>query len=61
MPYFGQELFEQAQERGPLTDAKYRAARWRRRRLNTRAQGIDAVINAHHLDALVAPTKGRRG
>jgi amidase len=57
MPYFGQELFEQAQERGPLTDAKYVRA-LAKARLNTRARGIDAVMDAHHLDALLAPTNG---
>lgn len=55
--YFGQELFTQAMERGPLTSAKYRAAR-RRARLATRAQGIDAVVAKHKLDALVCPTTG---
>jgi amidase len=57
MPYFGQELFEQAERRGPLTDRVYRNA-LARGRLHTRAQGIDAVMTAHHLDALVAPTSG---
>ena len=57
MPYFGQELFEQAQARGPLTDRKYVRA-LAKARLNTRAMGIDAIMNAHHLDALVAPTNG---
>src|SRR5665213_2500912 len=57
MPYFGQELFEQAQERGPLTDAKYLRA-LAKAKMNTRARGIDAVMDAHKLDALVAPTNG---
>jgi amidase len=57
MPYFGQELFEQAQERGPLTDAKYVRA-LAKARMNTRARGIDAVMDAHRLDALLAPTNG---
>ena len=57
MPYFGQEIFEQAQKRGPLTDAKYLAA-LAKARLNTRAKGIDAIMDAHKLDALVAPTGG---
>jgi len=57
MPYFRQELFEQAQKRGPLTDAKYTKA-LAKSRLNTRARGIDAIMNAHKLDALVAPTNG---
>jgi len=57
MPYFRQELFEQAQKRGPLTDAKYTKA-LAKSRLNTRARWIDAIMNAHKLDALVAPTNG---
>jgi len=57
MPYFGQELFEQAQKKGPLTDAKYKAARAKCIRL-ARTEGIDAVMTKHRLDALVAPTQG---
>jgi amidase len=57
MPYFGQELFEQAQKRGPLTDAKYVRA-LAKSQTNTRARGIDAIMTAHKLDALVAPTNG---
>ena len=57
MPYFGQEIFEMAQKKGPLTDAKYAAARGRCVRLS-RTQGIDAVMARHRLDALVAPTQG---
>ena len=33
MPFFGQEIFEQAQAKGPLTDAAYLKARARSRRL----------------------------
>jgi amidase len=57
MPYFGQEILEQAQKRGALTDAKYTSA-LAKARLNTRAKGIDAIMDAHKLDALVAPTNG---
>ncbi|HEV8693683.1 MAG TPA: amidase [Lysobacter sp.] len=57
MPFFGQELFEQAQERSPLSDAAYRAARNKSERL-TGAQGIDAVMKRHKLDALIAPALG---
>jgi amidase len=57
MPYFGQEIFEQAQKRGPLTDAKYTKA-LAKSQLDTRARGIDAIMSAHKLDALVAPTNG---
>ena len=54
MPYFGQELFEQAQAKGPLTDKAYLQARDKARRL-ARRDGIDAALKAQHLDALIAP------
>ncbi len=57
MPYFGQEIFLQAQKKGPLTEPKYRAALAKGHRLS-RTQGIDAVMTRHRLDALVAPTGG---
>jgi amidase len=57
MPYFGQELFLRAQEKGPLTTPAYREALEKNRRLS-RAEGIDAVMDQHKLDALVAPTGG---
>ena len=57
MPYFGQELFEQAEKKGPLTDTKYKNARAKCVRLS-RAEGIDAVMSKYRLDALVAPTQG---
>ncbi len=55
MPYFGQELFEQAQQKGPLTEKAYRDARAKCVKLS-RAEGIDALIKQHKLDAIVAPT-----
>ncbi|HEY7288302.1 MAG TPA: amidase [Vicinamibacterales bacterium] len=57
MPYFGQEIMTMAEKKGPLTDPKYRAALSRNHRLS-RTLGIDAVMTAHKLDALVAPTGG---
>jgi amidase len=57
MPFFGQELFVKAQAKGPLTDAAYRKALERCRRL-ARREGLDAVFARHRLDALVAPTGG---
>jgi amidase len=57
MPYFGQELFEKAQKKGPLTEEKYRKALARNHRLS-RSEGIDAVLKKHKLDALIAPTGG---
>lgn len=56
MPYFGQEIMEMAQAKGPLTSAKYRAARAKCVAL-TRAGGIDAEMKRHRLDALIAPTQ----
>jgi amidase len=55
MPYFGQELFLQAQEKGPLTSPAYMKALTKCRRLS-RTLGIDAVMAKHKLDALIAPT-----
>jgi amidase len=57
MPHFGQELLEQAAMQGPLSDPAYISARTRARRL-AGPQGIDAALQAHKLDALVAPTTG---
>ncbi|MEO8131113.1 MAG: amidase family protein, partial [Bryobacteraceae bacterium] len=57
MPYFDQELFLQAEGKGPLTDPKYIQARADCLRLS-RTEGIDAVLNEHKLDAIVALTNG---
>jgi amidase len=57
MPFFGQELFLKAQDKGPLTTPAYIEALEKCRRLS-RAEGIDAVMDQHKLDALVAPTGG---
>ncbi|HEV8394863.1 MAG TPA: amidase [Vicinamibacterales bacterium] len=55
MPFFGQDLFEAADKKGPLTSDEYRTnlancQRWAGR------EGIDAAMEKHRLDALVAPT-----
>ncbi|MFC5741931.1 amidase [Dyella tabacisoli] len=57
MPWFGQELFEQAQAKGPLTDKVYIDALAKAKRLSGK-EGIDAALAAHHLDALLAPSWG---
>ena len=57
MPYFGQESFIQAQEKGPLTDDAYVEALAHCRRLS-RAEGADVAFAKDKLDALVAPTGG---
>ena len=55
MPYFRQELHEQSQEKGPLTDAAYLEVLATNFRLS-RDEGLDAILNEHSLDALIAPT-----
>ena len=55
MPYFGQELFVQAEAKGPLTSPAYRKALVTCRRL-ARTSGLDVVLAKHNLDAIVAPT-----
>jgi amidase len=57
MPYFGQDIFLQADAKGPLTSKEYVKAL---KACNTlsRKEGIDAVMKKHKLDALVAPTDG---
>ncbi|HKA35663.1 MAG TPA: amidase [Thermoanaerobaculia bacterium] len=55
MPYFGQELFLQAEKKGPLTEKAYRDALEADLR-NARKDGIDKTMDKHKLDALVAPT-----
>jgi amidase len=57
MPFFGQDLFERAQAKGPLTDGAYRKALAKCRRL-AREEGIDAALRRHRLDALVVPSNG---
>jgi amidase len=55
MPFFGQERFEQAQSKGPLTEATYRNARDDARRL----AGPDSLLEAldrERLDAIIAPS-----
>lgn len=55
--YFGQEIMEMAEAKGPLTRAAYQQALATNRR-QARTLGIDAVMAKHQLDALVAPTFG---
>ncbi|HZH30309.1 MAG TPA: amidase, partial [Pyrinomonadaceae bacterium] len=57
MPYFGQEIFLKAQAKGALTDKAYLAALAKNHRLS-RAEGIDAAMTRHRLDAIIAPTGG---
>lgn len=57
MPYFGQDLFVKAQAKGPLTEKEYVDALAKNHQL-ARTEGIDALMDQHHLDAIVAPTGG---
>ncbi len=57
MPWFGQELFEQAEAKGALTDAAYTDALATCQRLS-RAEGLDALFAQQKLDAMVAPSNG---
>jgi amidase len=57
MPYFGQDLFIKSEAKGPLTSFEYVESLAKCRRL-TRTEGIDAIMDKHQLDALVAPTLG---
>jgi amidase len=55
MRYFAQELFEQAEAKGPLTDKAYLEARDKARRL-AGPEGIDVALKKDNLDALIAPS-----
>jgi amidase len=57
MPFFGQDLLVKSEAKGPLTDKAYLDALEKNHRL-TREEGIDAAMDKHQLDALVAPTAG---
>jgi len=57
MPYFGQDLFLKAQAKGPLTEKEYVDALAKNHQL-ARTEGIDALMDKYHLDAIVAPTGG---
>jgi amidase len=57
MPYFGQENFLKAEEKGPLTTAEYLEAIKKNHGLAGK-DGIDAAMDKNKLDAIVAPTGG---
>jgi len=57
MPLFAQELFEQAEAKGPLTDDAYLKALAAVKK-NTQADGIDALVDKNKLDAIVSPSGG---
>ncbi|WP_372947326.1 amidase [Mariniphaga sp.] len=57
MPWFGQEIFELAQEKGDLTSEEYLKALEEAKRF-TQKEGIDEVMDKFRLDAIIAPTNG---
>ena len=56
MPIFGQERFLAAEAKGPLTDEAYLEALDTSKRISR--EGLDAALDEHNLDALIAPTNG---
>lgn len=59
MPIFGQEILEQANDKGPLSDPAYLEALATSKRIARGA--IDSALEEHELDALVVPTLGPTG
>ena len=57
MPYFGQDILIKAEEKGPLSSAEYQDAVKENLRLSQK-EGIDAVMEEHGLDAIMAPSGG---
>jgi len=57
MPWFGQEIFIKAEEKGPLTDKAYTEDLAKLKRLAGK-EGIDATLQKLNLDAIIAPTGG---
>ncbi|MCK4921721.1 MAG: amidase [Bacteroidales bacterium] len=57
MPWFKQEILEQAQEKGDLSSKEYTEALERVLKAY-RQDGIDKVMDFNNLDAIVAPTRG---
>ncbi|NQV85569.1 MAG: amidase, partial [Woeseiaceae bacterium] len=56
MPIFGQEIFLEAEAKGPLTDEAYLSALETSKRIARNS--IDQLFEEHALDALIAPTNG---
>ncbi len=57
MPYFEQEIFIKAVAKGDLNTPEYQQALQKVHEVS-RTKGIDKVIAAHQLDAIMAPTSG---
>ncbi len=60
LQFFGQETMIKARDKGPLTEPEYLEAAAKARRL-AGPEGIDAVMDEHRLDAIIAPTSGPAG
>ncbi|HZE14051.1 MAG TPA: amidase [Chthoniobacterales bacterium] len=56
MPYFGQDRFLEAEQKGPLTTKAYLEALTKNHTL-ARDQGIDAIAKKFKLDAFIAPSR----
>jgi amidase len=56
MPIFGQEIFIEADAKGPLTDEAYLTALETSKSISQSA--IDKLLAEHELDALISPTNG---
>ena len=57
MPYFGQEIFMMADEKGSISSEEYKTALKKCHRL-AREEGIDKVMKENQLDAIIAPSGG---
>ncbi|MCG6190901.1 amidase [Maribellus maritimus] len=57
MPWFEQEIFEEAEKKGDLNEKEYLDALEESKSLAGK-EGIDAELKKHSLDAIVAPTNG---
>ena len=57
MPYFGQEIFLEAEAKGPLSEAGYIEVLTEATRMSG-PDGVDALMETHQLDAVVSPTGG---
>lgn len=56
MPIFGQDIFLEAESKGPLSEEAYLTALADSKRIVR--EGIDAALREHRLDALIAPSNG---
>jgi len=57
MPWFDQEIFEEAQAKGDLTTDEYLES-LKNSKLFAGKEGIDKVMEEHNLDAIIAQTNG---